>query len=165
MLPFALALLLQPALAAPEPPRTALVELRPGLFILNGPPNADLYKLLKQHRITHVIDFRNDAELGPEGSLENERVQEQGSVYMRYALAEAPPAPDFVSIRALLQGLPAGARVLVHCATGNRAAAAICPWLVLDRGMAAPEALQTCRQAGMHVFRTDEAVRKYLGSI
>jgi len=165
MLPLALALLLQPALVAPEPPRTVLVELRPGLFILNGPPTSDLYKLVKQRHITHVIDFRNDAELGPEGILENERIQELGSVYMRYALAEAPPAPDFVSIRAILQGLPAGSRVLVHCATGNRAAAAICPWLVLDRGMTAPEALQTCRQAGMHVMRTDEAVRKYLGTI
>ncbi|BDU72735.1 protein-tyrosine phosphatase family protein [Mesoterricola silvestris] len=163
MLP--LALLLPPALVAPEAPRPVLVEPRPGLYVLNGAPTAEIYRLVKQRHITHVIDFRTDAELGPEGVLENERIQELGSVYMRYALAEAPPAPDFVSIRALLQGLPAGSRVLVHCATGNRAAAAICPWLVLDRGMALPAALETCRQAGMRVARTDEAVRTYLGGI
>ncbi len=163
MLPF-FALLLQPALVAPEPPRAALVELRPGLFSLNGAPSPELYRLVKQHRITHVIDFRTDGELGPDGALENERIQELGSVYMRFALAEAPPAADFVSIRTLLQGLPAGSRVLVHCATGNRAAAALCPWLVLDRGMAAPEALQACRQAGMHMPSTDEAVRNYLST-
>jgi len=156
----ALALLTQPALVVPEPAR--LAELQPGLFILDGAPAGDFYRLLKQRRITHVLDFRTDAELGPEGCLENERVQDLGAVYMRYALAPAPPAADFLSVRALLRGLPAGSRILLHCATGNRAAAALCPWLVLDRGMDTALAIQVCREAGMKASETDAAVRLYL---
>jgi protein tyrosine phosphatase (PTP) superfamily phosphohydrolase (DUF442 family) len=160
MLP--VALLLQPALVAPAPEPPRLAEPRPGLFILDGAPGQDLYRLIKQRHITHVIDFRSDGELGPEGCLENERVQEMGVAYMRYALPVAPPAPDFLSIRELLRGLPPGAKILVHCANGNRAAAAICPWLVLDQGMDAAQAMQVCRQAGMKVPATDDAVASYL---
>lgn len=159
-----LPLLLLPALVAhlPEPPRAALVELRPGLFVLNGAPTARIFDEIKHRHITHVIDFRADAELDAEGAQENVRIQEMGCTYLRYALSAAPPAQDFTFVRGLLSGLPPGAKVLLHCATGNRAAAVLCPWLVLDRGLDPAEALKACRQAGMTATETDAAVKHYL---
>ena len=57
-----------------------------------------------------------------------------------------------------------GAKVLLHCSNGNRAAAAICPWLVLDKGMPVEEALRIAKLAGLQLPETEAAVRGYIAS-
>ncbi|MBP7617627.1 MAG: hypothetical protein KA743_03885 [Geothrix sp.] len=47
---------------------------------------------------------------------------------------------------------------------GNRAAAAICPWLVLDKGMPVEEALRIAKLAGLQLPETEAAVRGYIAS-
>jgi len=167
------ALLLQdpqvPAPAVPNPPppaaseaAPAMVDLGHGLHVLLGVPTAATFAEIKRLRITQVIDFRGDAELG--GTDENAALTAVGASYMRYALSRTPPPGDFAFVRELLGGFPYGARVLLHCANGNRAAAAACAWLVLDKGMHLEDAIKVCRDAGMRNPDTEAALRRYLGT-
>jgi protein-tyrosine phosphatase len=89
-------------------------------------------------------------------------MKEMGVQYLRYALSKAPPAGDFDFIRSILRDLPRGAKVLLHCSNGNRAAAAVCPWLILDKGMPLEDALRTAKLAGLQLPETEAAVRSYL---
>lgn len=161
MFPFHLLLVPALMLQAPEAPGPAIVDLGHGLHILKGAPTAGTFAEIKRLHITQVIDLRTDGELSP--ANESAILSEAGTTYMRYAISRTPPADDFKFIREILTGLR-GARVLIHCNDGNRAAAAACPWLVLDKGMRPEEALKLCREAGLQRPETEEAVRRYLAS-
>lgn len=140
------------------------VEVRSGIFVLRGTPNEETCAALKKQRITHVIDLRRDSEPNLNCESEASRMQELGIQYLRYAITKAPPPGDFDFLRTILKGLPQGAKVLLHCNNGNRAAAAVCPWLVLDKGMPLDEAMRIAKVAGLQLPETEEAVRRYLGS-
>lgn len=158
--------LLLPALVlqAQESAIPGAVEVRPGIFVLRGVPNEATCAAIKKQHVTHVIDLRRDGEPSLNCESESVRLQELGVQYMRYAIAKAPPPGDFDFLRAFLQDLPKGAKVLLHCSDGNRAAAAVCPWLVLDRGMPLEEALRITKAAGLKYPETEDSVRRYIGS-
>jgi len=138
------------------------VEVRPGVFVLRSAPNEGTCTAIKKQHITHVLDLRRDGEVNLNCESEASRLQEMEIQYIRYAITKAPPAGDFDFIRSFLNGLPRGSKVLIHCDNGNRAAAVICPWLVLDKGMPIEEALRIAKGAGLHFPETEEAVRKYI---
>ena len=162
MLPF----LLLPALIvqAPQSAIPGAVEVRPGVFVLKGLPNESTCAAIKKQHITHVIDLRRDTEPNLDCESEASKMQDLGVAYLRYAISTAPPAGDFEFLRAILRDLPRGSKVLVHCNNGNRAAAAVLPWLVLDKGMSVGDAMALSKQAGLKLPETEAAVRKYLGS-
>lgn len=138
------------------------VEVRSGVFVLKGAPNEATCAAMKKERITHVIDLRRDEEPDLNCQSESSRLHEMGILYQRYAISKTPPAADFDFLRTLLRDLPRGARVVLHCSNGNRAAAAVCPWLVLDKGMPVAEAMRVAGEAGLKAPETQEAVRRYL---
>jgi len=163
-------LLLLPTLALPGLVLTAqdsaipgAVEVRRGVFVLRGAPSEATCLAIKQQHITHVVDLRRDDEADADCQGESSRLNDLGVAYQRYALAKAPPADDFDFLRRILNELPKGAKVLIHCSNGNRAAAAVCPWLVLDKGMFLEEALRISKNAGLRLPETEEAVRRYIG--
>ncbi|GLH69218.1 hypothetical protein GETHPA_07510 [Geothrix rubra] len=162
MLPF----LLLPALIvqAPQSAIPGAVEVRPGVFVLKGLPNDTICAAIKKQHITHVIDLRRDTEPNLDCESEASRMSDLGVSYLRYAISAAPPNGDFEFLRAIIRDLPKGSKVLVHCSNGNRAAAAVCPWLVLDRGMSVDEAIALSRQAGLKLPETEAALRRYLSS-
>ncbi len=151
-------------LQAQETTIPGAVEVRPGIFILRGVPNEGTCAAAKKQRITHVIDLRRDGEPNLNCESESVRMQELGVQYLRYAVTKNPPAGDFDFLRSFLKDLPKGSRVLLHCSNGNRAAAVVIPWLVLDKGLPVEEALRIGRMAGLQLPQTEEAVRRYLGS-
>lgn len=159
MFPFTL--IFVPALMAQAPEAPTIVDLGHGVQVLKGAPTATLVEEIKRLHISQVIDFRDDAEFG--STNVGSAATGAGAAYMRYALNRTPPAGDFEFIREILSGLR-GARVLLLCRDGNRAAAAACPWLVLDKGMHLEDALKLCRQAGLRLPETEEAVRRYIGT-
>lgn len=137
-------------------------EVRNGVFVLKGTPDDGTCQALKKHHFTHVIDLRRDDEPNLDCQSEASRMQDLGIQYLRYAIGKTPPASDFDFLRGILREMPKGSRVLVHCSNGNRAAAAVCPWLVLDLGMPVGEALRIASEAGLKLPETQEAVRRYL---
>jgi protein tyrosine phosphatase (PTP) superfamily phosphohydrolase (DUF442 family) len=139
-------------------------EVRPGIFVLRGIPDDGTCAAMKRQHITHVIDLRRDGEANLNCEAEASRMQDMGIQYVRYAVSKTPPAGDFDFLRAFLRDLPKGSKVLVHCGDGNRAAAMVCPWLVLDKGIPVEEALRIAKTAGLQLPETENAVRMYLTS-
>ncbi|HCZ33065.1 MAG TPA: hypothetical protein DHV93_06180 [Holophagaceae bacterium] len=156
--------LLLPALMlqAEDPAIPNAVEVRSGVFVLRGAPNEATCVAMKRQRITHVIDLRRDEEPDLNCQSEASRLQDMGINYQRYAISKAPPDADFEFLRTLLRDLPKGAKVVLHCSNGNRAAAAVCPWLVLDKGMPLAEAMRIAAEAGLKLPETEGAVRRYI---
>jgi hypothetical protein len=147
----------------PEPgPIPEAVELRAGIFILRGGARPGLYQALRRERITHLIDLRRDEEISAGTGFQMTDLQAMKIQYMRYATSGAPTRGDLDFIRDLLNHFPKGSRIVVTCVNGNRAAGALCPWLVLDQGQSLEEALAASRRAGLHRPETEAAVRGYL---
>jgi protein tyrosine phosphatase (PTP) superfamily phosphohydrolase (DUF442 family) len=140
------------------------VEVRPGIFVLRGVPGDETCAAIKRQRITHVIDLRRDGEANLNCEFEASRMQDMGIQYVRYAVSKTPPAGDFDFLRAFFRDLPKGSKVLIHCGDGNRAAAMICPWLVLDKGVPIEKALRMAKDAGLQLPETESAVRRYIAS-
>jgi protein tyrosine phosphatase (PTP) superfamily phosphohydrolase (DUF442 family) len=137
-------------------------EVRPGIFVLRGVPGEDTCAAIKRQHVTHVIDLRRDGEANLNCENEASRMQDMGIQYVRYAVSRTPPAGDFDFLRAFLRDLPKGSKVLIHCGDGNRAAAMVCPWLVLDKGIPIEEAFRIAKGAGLQLPETENAVRMYL---
>lgn len=158
--------LLLPALMlqAPQSAIPGAMEVCPGVYVLKGTPNEGTCLAIKKEHITYVLDLRRDEEPNLDCESESSRLHDMGIRYMRYAISPRPPAVDFDFLRAILRDLPKGSKVLLHCSNGNRAAAAVCPWLVLDKGMSVDEAISLSRKAGLKASDTEAAVRKYLRS-
>ncbi len=161
MLPF----LLLPAfvLAAPSPAVPDSVRVHPRIWVLKIAPTAVTYSSLKTAGITHVINVRRDGEPGFDENGENAAVSAAEVAYIRLALSRTPSKDDFELFRAILRDLPGDAKILVHCGNGNRAAAAVCGYLVRETGMAQEKALALAREAGLAAPETEKALRAYLG--
>lgn len=149
-------------LSASASPIPEAVEMRPGVFILKGGATPGIYSALKRQGITHLIDLRSDGEVTAASAFVITTLQEMKVHYMRYATSRIPPVVDLDFIRTLLKDFPKGSRIVVTCNNGNRAAAAVCPWLVLDQHLPMEEVLMASRQAGLTVPETEEAIRGYL---
>lgn len=157
-------LLLIPAiiLVAPSHGIPGAMEVRPGTFVLKGPMTDEIIAAMKTAKITHVINLREDGEAGFDSEWECLAVGGVDISYCRVALGRAPSKDDFELFRMVRTGFPPNARVLIHCADGNRAAAAVCAWMILDAHMESEQALTVAKQAGLARPETEKALRRYL---
>jgi protein tyrosine phosphatase (PTP) superfamily phosphohydrolase (DUF442 family) len=138
------------------------VQVHPRIWVLKVAPTAETYAALKPAGITHVVNVRRDGEPGFDPEGEYAAVAASEIAYIRLALSRTPSKDDLDLFRTVVSGLPSGARILVHCGNGNRAAAATCAFLVLDAGMARAKALATSREAGLAAPETEKALEAYL---
>lgn len=153
-------LLLQvPAAAIPDG-----MEVFPGVFLLKSQPTADTYAALKKAGISHVVNLRRDGEPGFDAAAEAAELQAIGVAYLRIPMGRTPTSGDLDQFRKVLGGLPPEARVLLHCASGNRASGALCAWLALDKGRKLEDAMAASKQAGLANTETETAIRKYIES-
>lgn len=159
-------LLILPALVAQAPSPDAanppLVEAKSGVFILRGSPGPGTFATLKAMKFGTVIDLRRDGEGGGSAELEQSQLAALGITYIRYTVAPAIPPADLDFLRQLIRDSAKGSRVLVHCDDGNRASAAVCAWLVLDKGMNREEALKRAHEGGLRMPATEAALGRYL---
>lgn len=140
------------------------VEVHSRIYVLRTAPTQATYQALNPAGITHVVNLRRDGEPGFDPAQESEALNAAGVSYVRLAIGKVPSRDDLDLFRMILRDMPRGARVLVHCGNGNRAAGALCTWLVLDRGLKLDAALDLSRQAGLANPDTEGAVRKYIES-
>lgn len=136
------------------------VEIRSGLFVLPGSPDASTLASLKSLGITHVINLRHPAE--GDFSMEVSSVRTSGGAYLSCPMDREPTFRELDSFRAQMSALPPAAKALVHCATGNRAGGALFAYWALDLGLPEGEALALARKAGLRNSATEAAVRAYL---
>ena len=159
-------LLLVPALMlqAAESPIPGATEVRPGVWVLRGVPTEEVFAALKGQRITHVVDLRRDGEANFNCEAEASTLGGMSIQYIRFAISTTPPNGDFDFLCSFVKDLPPKSRVLFHCGDGNRAAAAVCPWLVLAKGMPLEEAIQIAKAAGLQLPATEQALRRYFSA-
>ncbi len=141
-------LMLPPALIQAEAPAIpSTVEARPGVFIVQGAPTEATFAALKAAGITRVFNLRTS----PEGdfTFEETGAKAAGAAYDHCPVDHAFSDSAIDTFRAQLRALPKGSRILVHCASGNRAAAALMTAWVLDQGMAEADALSLAKKSGL----------------
>jgi len=124
-----------------------------------GQPAAGDWAEIARHGVTTVIDLRPDAERP--GRDEAAEVQAAGMAYRQIPVAGARDlTPD--AARTLWQAIDAApGKVLVHCASGNRAGALLAIAAVREGGMPPEQALEAGREAGMTSL--EPRVREVLG--
>lgn len=143
-------------------PHLKPVEIRPGQFVLPGTPDAATLASLKSLGITHVVNLRHPSE--GNFSADVDSVRSSGAAYLSCPLDREPTSVELDSFRVQMSALPPGAKVLVHCATGNRAAGALFTYWVLNQGMPEEEALALARRAGLRNPVTEAAVKAYVSA-
>ena len=72
--------------------------------------------------------------------------------------------PDVVAARGGFGTGPKGARLLLHCASGNRVAGALFAYWVLNEAMEPGKALELAKKAGLSNPATEAAVKAYVAS-
>ena len=136
------------------------VEVRPGCFVLQGVPDGGTFASLKQAGVTHVLNLRTPAE-GPIAQA-SAQARAAGASYDSCPMDREPSPASLDAFRAQMKALPKGARVLLHCASGNRVGGALLTYWVLDEGMDPTQALKLAKQAGLQNPATERAAKAYI---
>lgn len=155
-------LLAVPALAqSPDLGITNAVAAEPGLLIA-GQPTAAQIKAAGKAGYRTVLDLRSRIE---ERGFDEEKVT--GKAKMAYTNVEV--TPDTLTQSKVLFFLmmlrEAERPVLLHCSTGNRAAALYYSWLVLEKGMPEEQALTQAQAAGLRDPLLGQAVTALVADI
>lgn len=159
-MPIAL-LLITPAFVQVQTPAIpSTIEARPGVFVVQGAPTPATFAALKAAGVTEVFNLRTRAE--GDFTFEREGSKAAGAVYQTCPMGHDPDPEALDAFRARVRALPVGTRILVHCASGNRAAAALMATWVLDQHMPLSEARDLARKVGMKNPGTEAAVLAYI---
>ena len=147
------------AAQAPDSPVAVLArQPMPNVFSA-GQPSVDDWSTIAANGITTVIDLRPDAERP--GRDEAAEVAAAGLAYRQIPVA-GPQDLTPEAAQALWQAIEAApGKVLVHCASGNRAGALLAIAAAREGGIAPEQALELGREAGM--TSTEPRVREVLG--
>ena len=138
------------------------VEVLPGISVVQGEPDEATFKALKAAGVTAVVNLRMDEEGNFEAQAQ--ATTAAGARYSRCPMGREPSPAALDAFRKTLQELPKGSVILLHCASGNRAAGALYAFLVLDRGLAPDKALALAHEAGLRNPATETAVKAYVES-
>lgn len=149
-------------LLAQPSPHPAPVEIHPDIFVLAGSVEPSTLAPLRTSGITHVINLRKPAEGDLKGEADG--LQIIGVEYVSCPTDREPTPPEIDAFRMRMKALPLRAKVLVHCATGNRAAGLLMAFWILDKGIPKAEALVLAHKAGLKNPATESAVMAYLAT-
>ncbi len=110
-----------------------------------------------------VVDTRHPAE--PRGFDEPALVKRLGMRYLNIPMLHPVVADrDFERLRRFLAN-PEHRPAVLHCASGNRVSALFIPWLILDQGKSADEALHIAAGAGLHNRQLAQQALDYAGRV
>ncbi len=140
---------------------TNAVEAEPGLIIAAQPTAAQI-KAAGKAGFHTVFDLRSRVE---DRGFDEEKVT--GKAKMAYTNVEVTPdALTQSKVLFFLMMLREAERpVLLHCSTGNRAAALYYSWLVLEKGMPEEQALVQAQAAGLRDPLLGQAVTALVADI
>lgn len=117
------------------------------IIVAGQPTEADL-RSLKARGITHVINLRSDEEMASLNFAEPDLVALQGIPYEHLPIAASTDYQPGV-LQALHKAVASGdGKVLVHCASGGRAAMLYAAYATQHEGLSPDEAMRTLASAG-----------------
>lgn len=126
-------------------------------------PDAEALRLAKANGITTIINLREPEEMDWDEQAEAERLG------LGYASIPVLRQADSLSTQAMAAisaavNQQAGSPVLLHCSSGNRAAAWLAVHLAEDHRMSDSRAIDVAREAGLTYEPLVERVQSYLQS-
>ena len=130
-------------------------------FYIAGQPDAPAIEDAGMEGVTLIINLRSESE---SDWYEAGAAETFGLQYLQVPVdgRATPLAPEpFNQINQVVEANP-DSKILVHCASGNRAAAWLAIYLAQVRGMNAEEAISLARQAGLTSGGLENKVREYL---
>ncbi len=135
-------------------------EVAPGVTIAGQPSDGD-WKHLHRMGFRTVVNLRTDAE-----GAERERLLVNSSAmqYFHVPVDGTGVAPRHADAVAKIVEDAYNGRVLVHCSSGNRAAAVWAIYLARHRGVARDQALAAGESAGMTKPKLREATAAAIGA-
>lgn len=134
--------------------------MRVGRLWIGGLLDAAALAQLRANGVELVINLREPAE---PGWNEDESAAALGLTYRSVPVGRGQPftRATFERITALVLEHPTGG-VMIHCATGNRAAAWLATYLIDTQGLDSETAIATARRAGMTRPETEAQLRALL---
>lgn len=121
-------------------------EPLPG-WVTGGQPTSEHLMSLRKAGCEVVVDNRDPME--PRPFDEPAAVRQLGMEYVNIPIVHgAVTSSTMAKIHGMLRKL-AGRRALLHCSSGNRTAAAMIPYFMIDEGMDEEEAVDTAMRMGM----------------
>ncbi len=138
---------------------TSVMRVR-HLWFAGQPDEAGL-EAAKEAGVTVVLDLRESSEREWD---ESEVVERLGLGYRNIGIPKQGPFPEtsFAEIEAFIKANP-DERILLHCSSGNRAAAWFTTHLVQTHGMSFPDALIIGRRTGVTSPVIVEKIAQYVG--
>ena len=116
-------------------------------LVTAGQPTAEQFTAAHAAGVRTVIDLRDPMEPRPldeKGTLAKLGIEYVNATVSQGALTPATLDRILAALRA-----NAGKPTLLHCASGNRTAGALIPYLILDEGMAEQDAVDTAMRIGL----------------
>jgi protein tyrosine phosphatase (PTP) superfamily phosphohydrolase (DUF442 family) len=134
--------------------------IRVGRFWIAGTMNAQALQQSAHSGVGVVINLRDPTEPAWD---EATTAADLGLVYQNIPVAKDAPfsAAAFDQIEAVVRAHP-GETILLHCSTGNRAAAWLATHLVREQDMSVAAAIAAARKAGMTKAETEAKLRAFL---
>ena len=130
-------------------------------FFIAGQPDEDALREAEENGVSIVISLRAESELDWDERAVSESLNQsfyQVPVNSRSSNLAAAP---FDQITELVEANP-DATIMLHCGSGNRAAAWLAVYLSEVHGMATEEAIQVARENGLTNKGLEDKVRTYL---
>ena len=137
-----------------------LREARTGV-LTSGQPAATAWQGLSAQGVTTVVNLRPEGEMS--GRDERSEVVDAGMVYHHVPIASAEDLTSDNAARLWAHVEAAPGRVLVHCASGNRAGALLAIGAAEAGAMSPEHALAFGKTAGLTSPKLEAAVRERLG--
>lgn len=155
---------------APAAPGVAAPDALPAIRGLRTPtdglltaaqPDAGAWAALAAQGVTTVVNLRPDAEMA--GRDERSEVEAAGMAYHQIPVAGSADIhhENAARLRQIIAG--AGGRVLVHCASGNRAGALLALDAAASGAISPHDALEYGKSAGITSAGIEAVVRERLG--
>jgi len=137
------------------------LEPIPG-WVTGGQPSAAQVTALHGAGCEVILDNRDPME--PRPFDEPAAVRAAGMEYVNIPIVHGAVTIDTIRLmHEAVRGL-AGRKALLHCSSGNRTAAALIPYLMLDNGMEEEEAVEVAMKMGLRSAELMELALEYVRS-
>jgi len=136
-------------------------EPLPG-WVTGGQPTPEHLGALRKAGCEVVVDNRDSME--PRPFDEAASVKQLGMEYVNLPIVHgAVTTTTMAKFHALLRKLT-GRRALLHCSSGNRTAAGMIPYFMIDQGMNEEEAVDTAMRMGLRSAELVQIALEYVKS-
>lgn len=128
---------------------------------LSGQPDQTGLEVAAAHGVEVVVNLRDPSELEWD---EQSAADGLGLIYYNVPVSRGSDTFSREAMQRIeaIVGEHRGQKILVHCASGNRAAGWLATHLATQHGLAADEAVAVAREAGMSKVVIESRVRNYL---